>query len=653
MDDLPKLLQELNIDSSIISREDLKILVTGIPVSESEDDFSESHSLARWTPEPRGHLDSDRIPKELRHVKDDYERQLRELIGRIKDLQIEKRTLEDALEAARTNNKNEIRAYQQSTAQVYEKIKVYKDSHDSNRKELDDLRTEYQITKEKLQRTEKELIHHQAHSGSYVKDLERKHEELVSENSRIHKQLDLVAKTIEENREKASRFDEIDRELKKEIQNRYKLENQVEVQLNQITQLSRNVEDSRILLDNKNKELDLLSKDKSYLSKQNSSLQDKLQRLEDRNDRLEIEIVEAKNSAQSYLNRLLDTKTERSTQFEEKFRKEISDLRDRHSKELDQIKTNLNEVHEKRVEYLLEAKEAAERKLLRLEQDYKDKSEAYDMLMLEFRSTQNRMEESLQELRSELRIKSEDLERTHNIYEDTLNAHRHSREENELLKAKVDVLRQEFYKSESKCTQENAELKAQLAVAKENLMQYALIEQELDEAIKNQDIEGIQAPTTSKRRIQQSLELAKQLKDKQKQLDSIRNQNLRLSSDLETCTNELTFAKKLLNQTEQPYGYLIKQLEEKEKETSELRRSFNKSQQKLSEISSEYDILAKKNSELENDIKQILSKKDAIESLKTMLGQLTNEDVPSNTVKNKNDNQAPAWFKTLKRRLNQ
>ena len=47
MDDLPKLLQELQIDSSVISREDLKILVTGIPVSESEDDLSESHSLSR------------------------------------------------------------------------------------------------------------------------------------------------------------------------------------------------------------------------------------------------------------------------------------------------------------------------------------------------------------------------------------------------------------------------------------------------------------------------------------------------------------------------------------------------------------------------------------------------------------------------------
>ena len=405
-------------------------------------------------------------------------------------------------------------------------------------------------------------------------------------------------------------------------------------------------------MENKSKELELLIKDKNYLTKQNNSLQDKLQRLEDRNDRLEIEILEAKNAAQSYLNKLLDVKTEHSSTFEEKFRKEINDLRDRHSKELEMIKNNLSEVHDKRVDYLNDAKEQAERKLLRCEQDLKDKNEAYDMLLLEFRATQNRLEESLSEVRSELRIKSENVERTHNIYEDTLKALRHSKEESELLKAKVDVLRQEFYKSENKCTQENAEIKAQLAVARENLLQYALIEQELDEAIKNQDIEGIQAPTTSKRRIQQSLELAKQLKAKQKKLESIQNENSTLKSDIETMSSELSFAKKLLNQTEQPYAYLIKQIEEKEKETSELRRNFNRNQQKLSEIAAEYEILAKKNQELENDIKHILSKKDAVESLKSMLSQLTNEEPVQTTSKNKSENNAPQWFKTLKRKLN-
>lgn len=711
MEELPRLLQELNIDSSVISKEDFKVLISGIPVSESEDDLSESHSFTRWTPEPRAFQDSDRLQRELRHIREDYERRLRELEAKLKESLQDKRTLEDALEISRNKSKQELRAYQEATAfeiqelnakckklqqegpaikerilvlkdelkemavsedeyyeikkvpenerpirdwircRVFETVKSYKQNHDKNRKELDEFRTECVILRDKLQRTEKELSHLQTSSTSYTKDLERKYEEIIAENARIHKQLEITSKKVDENREKALRYDEHESELKKEIQTRTKLENQVEVQLKQINSLTRDRDDNRIIIENKSKELDMVIKDKEYLSKQNISLQDKLQRLEDRNDRLEIETLESKNQAQNYLNRLLDSKNEHSVSFEDKFRKEINELRERHHKELESIKQNLNEVHDRRSEYMTEAKEAAERKLIRTEQDLKDKTEAYDMLLLEFRATQNRLEESLQEVRSELRIKAENLERTHNVYEDTIKALRHSKEENELLKAKVDVLRQEFYKNESKCVQENAEIKAQLAVAKENLMQYALIEQELDEAIKNQELEGYQAPTSAKRRIQQSLELAKQLKEKQKMLEAVRIENAKLKVDLESLSNDLAFAKKMMNQTEQPYAYLIKQIEEKEKEAAELRRNFSKSQQKLHEMAAEYEIINKKNSELEADIKQILSKKDAIEGLKTMISQLTQEE-HTTSAKVKSDTAAPMWFKTLKRKLN-
>eukprot|EP00358_Blepharisma_japonicum_P001834 CAMPEP_0202953056 /NCGR_PEP_ID=MMETSP1395-20130829/43071_1 /ASSEMBLY_ACC=CAM_ASM_000871 /TAXON_ID=5961 /ORGANISM="Blepharisma japonicum, Strain Stock R1072" /LENGTH=404 /DNA_ID=CAMNT_0049665351 /DNA_START=765 /DNA_END=1975 /DNA_ORIENTATION=+ len=403
------------------------------------------------------------------------------------------------------------------------------------------------------------------------------------------------------------------------MEERARLTNQVEAQITQIRQLTEDREEAKALLDGRNKEFELLTKDKSYLTKQNTQLQDKIQRLEDRNDRLEVEIVEAKNAAQNYLNRLLDAKNEKSSDFEERFRKELHNMRDRHEKEVEDLKTNLNEVHTKRVEYLKESKEEAELKLSRLEQDYKDKCDAYDAIMIEFRNMQKKLEEQLQELRSELRLKTDNLERTHNVYEDTIKALRHSKAENEMLKEKVDVLRQEFYKAETKCTQENAELKAELAVARENLHQYALIEQELDDAIRNQDVEGFQAPTTAKRRIKQSLELAKQLKEKQVLLEAVRGENAKLQSEFERLESELDLAKRLLNQTEQPYAYLISQIEGKEKEISDLKRQLTKAQQKYSELGAEYDILLRRNEELENDIKQILTKRDAIESLKGML----------------------------------
>jgi progesterone-induced-blocking factor 1 len=91
--------------------------------------------------------------------------------------------------------------------------------------------------------------------------------------------------------------------------------------------------------------------------------------------------------------------------------------------------------------------------------------------------------------------------------------------ENEALKNKIDVLKSEYYKLESVNRQGNADIKAELAVSKERLANYELIEKELDQAImnvaNNESLEGEQidsignaliqtitsAPTTAKRRI--------------------------------------------------------------------------------------------------------------------------------------------------------
>ena len=52
--------------------------------------------------------------------------------------------------------------------------------------------------------------------------------------------------------------------------------------------------------------------------------------------------------------------------------------------------------------------------------------------------------------------------------------------QNEALKSKIDVLKSEYYKLEGTHRQGNADIKAELAVCKERLANYELIEKELD-----------------------------------------------------------------------------------------------------------------------------------------------------------------------------
>ena len=70
--------------------------------------------------------------------------------------------------------------------------------------------------------------------------------------------------------------------------------------------------------------------------------------------------------------------------------------------------------------------------------------------------------------------------RVTHLYEDNMMLVKELKMENEALKQKIDVLKSEYYKVESTARQSNADIKAELAVCKERLANYELIEKELD-----------------------------------------------------------------------------------------------------------------------------------------------------------------------------
>ena len=133
------------------------------------------------------------------------------------------------------------------------------------------------------------------------------------------------------------------------------------------------------------------------------------------------------------------------------------------------------------------------------------------------------------QLKLDVRAKEDAKLRIQHLYEDNLILVKETKLENEALRSKLDVFKSEYYKLESTARQGNADIKAELAVTRERLANYEMIEKELDQAIMNVasdsaiDPDGTNsvgnsliqtitnAPTTSKRRIQQSLLLANRL----------------------------------------------------------------------------------------------------------------------------------------------
>lgn len=191
-------------------------------------------------------------------------------------------------------------------------------------------------------------------------------------------------------------------------------------------------------------------------------------------------------------------------------------------------KNNLVDIYEKQLRFLKEAVEEKELRGETLERNLREKNKEHEQLMIDTRDFQRKFEGDLSETRIQLKIRTEELERVNNIYQETLgnlNAHKL---ENEMLREKVNLVRGEYYKAEANGREELSGLRAQVAVLREQLAGYELIEKEIDEAVVSMGRAGgssndnvyvsvlNSAPTASKRRIQQALGLAQRLQAKQR-----------------------------------------------------------------------------------------------------------------------------------------
>lgn len=197
-----------------------------------------------------------------------------------------------------------------------------------------------------------------------------------------------------------------------------------------------------------------------------------------------------------------------------------------------------------------------------------------------------------------------------NLYEDNITMVKEVRIENEGLRQKQEVLKTEYYKLEALNRQGTADIRAELAVSKERLMSYELIERELDSAImhvasSDNAIDGgpdcvgsaliatiTQAPTAAKRRIQQSLLLANRLQTKQKENEALLSEIKMLKDKLDNMDGESKLQKRLIERASQPHSYIMQDVERAERELVASTKRVKSLEEELKKARKDIDNLA-------------------------------------------------------------
>ena len=147
------------------------------------------------------------------------------------------------------------------------------------------------------------------------------------------------------------------------------------------------------------------------MGRENTNLEEKVARLEDKVDRTELSLLDAKKQAEKYMDRVLSANDDVKSKFETQYSREMEELKDRQTKELQHMKQNLTDLYERKVEYLTERKDEQERRISKLETDLRDKSKSYEELIFEFRQLQKAGDEQLGQLKLDVRSKQDNVTR--------------------------------------------------------------------------------------------------------------------------------------------------------------------------------------------------------------------------------------------------
>ncbi|XP_032133246.1 progesterone-induced-blocking factor 1 isoform X3 [Sapajus apella] len=382
----------------------------------------------------------------------------------------------------------------------------------------------------------------------------------------------------------------------------------------------------------------LLQKDKEYLNRQNMELSVRCAHEEDRLERLQTQLEETKKAREEMYEKYVTSRDHYKTEYENKLHDELEQIRLKTNQEIDQLRNASREMYERENRNLREARDNAVAEKERTMMAEKDALEKHDQLLDRYRELQLSTESKVTEFLHQIKLKSFESERVQLLQEETARNLTQCQLECEKYQKKLEVhvqaflstlawhvLTKEFYSLQASSEKRITELQAQNSEHQARLDIYEKLEKELDEIImqtaeiENEDEAervlfsygyGANVPTTAKRRLKQSVHLARRVLQLEKQNSLILKDLEHRKDQVTQLSQELDRANSLLNQTQQPYRYLIESVRQRDSKIDSLMESIAQFEKDVSNLNKEKSALLQMKNQMALDLEQLLNHRE-------------------------------------------
>ncbi|XP_056339183.1 progesterone-induced-blocking factor 1 isoform X1 [Oenanthe melanoleuca] len=512
-----------------------------------------------------------------------------------------------------------------------------------------------------------------------LSDLQMKKESLTEELSGYRSQLKCLAESYEDERRCRSELEVRCQRLTLELadtkqliqqgdyrqQNYDKVKCERDVFEHELSELRRNYEILEVSYKTQTKErndlakelatvqqsLNLLQKDKDYLNRQNMELSVRCAHEEDRLERLQIQLEDAKKAREEMYEKYVSSRDHYKAEYEKRLHEELEQIRLKTNQEIEQLRSTSKEMYERENRNLREARDNAVAEKERAVIAEKDSLRKYDQLLEQYRQMQLGTESKVAELLHQSKLKSFETEHVQLMQQETAKNLSQCQMECEKYQRKLEVLTKEFYSLQSSSETRIIELQTQNSEFQARLDTYEKLEKELDEIIlqtaeMEDEVEaervlfsygyGANVPTTAKRRLKQSVHLARRLLQLEKQ-------NSMLVKDLEhqkeqviQISQELDRANSLLNQAQQPYKYLIETVQQRDSQISLQKEHITQLEKDVSLLNKEKTALLRVKNQMAADLERLLNDREELATMKqiiiTLHGKRYEQNLPQSHI---------------------
>ncbi|CAO2591749.1 Progesterone-induced-blocking factor 1 [Lemmus lemmus] len=378
----------------------------------------------------------------------------------------------------------------------------------------------------------------------------------------------------------------------------------------------------------------LLQKDKEYLNRQNMELSVRCAHEEDRLERLQVQLEESKKAREEMYEKYVASRDHYKTEYENKLHGELEQIKLKTNLEIEQLRSASREMYERENRNLREARDNALAEKNRAVTAEKEALEKHEQLLDRYRELQLSAESKVSEFLHQSKLKSFESERVQLLQEETARNLTQCQLECEKYQKKLEVLTKEFYSLQSSSEKRITELEAQNSEHQARLDIYEKLEKELDEIImqtaeiENEDEAerilysygyGANVPTTAKRRLKQSVHLARRVLQLEKQNSLILKDLEHRKDQVRQLSQELDRANSLLNQTQQPYRYLIESVRQRDSKIDSLMKCTAQLEKDISNLNKEKSGLLQTKNQMALDLEQLLNHREEFAAMKQII----------------------------------